>query len=152
MNKAEVEPNAEPRSQLGEAGRKKLQVIQQLAEEILLRIEQLLHQDPAVVLAKKTGVIPREIEDTQDYFLQKVRRIRKSLTELREQFEQHSEPLDRRELIRVELMVLMVLVESYRPERITEAGLKLDEQAREVISERIESLALDILNMRERLK
>ena len=57
-----------------------------------------------------------------------------------------------REQISIELMVLFVLIDCFRPERLRESGWNPDAGVEEVIRERVESLVLDVINIRERLK
>jgi hypothetical protein len=97
-------------------------------------------------------MLPREIEDSQAYFLQKIQHARNTLGELDVLLQLAHETIDVRELIRMELVMFFVLIENYRPERILESGWKPDEGTQRVIREKIESLGLDVLNVRERLK
>jgi hypothetical protein len=120
--------------------------------DILSRIEQLLHDDPAAIVDKQSGMLPREVEDSQAYFLQKIHHARTTLQELAALLQLTPEALDARALISTELMVLFVLIDSYRPERILESRWKAGEETQNVIREKIESLGLDVINMRERLK
>lgn len=131
---------------------RKLETVQRLASEILSRIEQVLNDDPAVVVDTKSAMFPREIEDSQTYFLEKIQRVRDTLRELDALLHLAPEACDQRQLIRTELMVLFVLIESYRPERILESGWKLGEAIQQVLRTKIESLGIDVINMRERLK
>ena len=130
----------------------KLDVAQRLATDILSRIEKVLHDDPAAILGKQPGMLPREIEDIQTYFLQKIQHARNTLRELADLLQLTSERLDESERISMELMVLFVLIENYRPERISESGWKPAEQVQQTLREKVESLGLDVINMRERLK
>jgi hypothetical protein len=130
----------------------KFQVLQRLTIDILSRIEQLFHDDPAGIVGKQSGMLPREIEDTQAYFLQKTQHARDTLRALSELLQLTPEPPEARELVSTELMLLFVLVESFRPQRIQELGWKPDQQIQDAIREKIEAFGLDIINMRERLK
>lgn len=149
---AEAIPKPLPPNSPSLACAQKLQVLQRLAVNILSRIEQLLHDDPAVIVGKQSGTLPREIEDSQAYFLQKIQHARNTLRELDDLLQLTSETLDARELIRAELMVIFVLIESYRPERLLELGWKPGDEIQHIIREKIESLSLDVINMRERLR
>jgi hypothetical protein len=148
----EAAPKPLPPNSASRASGQKLRVVQQLATGILFRIDQLLHDDPAAVVDKQSGMLPREIEDRQAYFLQKIQHARNTLGELDNLLQLTHETIDVRELIRMELVMFFVLIENYRPERILESGWKPDEGAQRVIREKIESLGLDVLNVRERLK
>lgn len=130
----------------------KLAAVQRLATDILSHIEQLLHDDPAAIVSRQSGTLPREIEDKQTYFLQKIQHARNTLQELADLLELTSEKVDDRELISTELMMLFVLIENYRPERILESGWTPSEEGQHTIREKVESLGLDVINMRERLK
>jgi hypothetical protein len=120
--------------------------------EILSRIEQLLREDPATIVDKQSGMLPREIEDAQSYFLEKTQHARVTLQKIASSLQLPPEKPDARELVSTGLMVLYVLVESYRTERILELGGKPSEETQNAIRESIESLGLDVINMRERLK
>jgi len=130
----------------------KLGAVQRLVTDILSRIEQLLHDQPTAVVSRQSGMLPREIEDRQTYFLHKIQHARDTLQELADLFQVTSEKVDDRELISMELIVLFVLIENYRPERILESGWNPTEEVQHAIREKLESLGLDVINMRERLK
>jgi len=130
----------------------KLGAVQRLATDILSRIEQLLHDHPTAIVSRQSGMLPREIEDRQTYFLHKIQHARDTLQELVDLLQVTSEKVDDRELISMELMVLFVLIENYRPERILESGWSPTEEVQHAIREKLESLGLDVINMRERLK
>ena len=130
----------------------KLQAAGQLATDVLARIEQLLKDNPSAVVDQKCAMLPREIEDSQTYFLQKVQHARDTLRELEELLQMTPEVRDPRELIRTELMFLFVLIDGYRPERILGSEWTPDEDIQHRIREKIESLGIDVINMRERLK
>jgi hypothetical protein len=148
----ETPPKPLPPTPPARARTQRLQAVQRLATDILSRIEQLLHDDPEAIVDKQSGMLPREIEDSQAYFLQKIQHARTTLQELPALLQLTTEALDARALISTELMVLFVLIDSYRPERILESGWKAGEETQNVIREKIESLGLDVINMRERLK
>lgn len=130
----------------------KLEAAQRLATDILSRIERILHDDPAAIVGKQSGMLPREIEDIQTYFLQKIQHARNTLQELADLLQLTSEKVNDRELISTELMVLFVLIENYRPEHILESGWNPAEEVQHTIRKKVESLGLDVINMRERLK
>jgi hypothetical protein len=130
----------------------KLQSVDRLGTDILSRLATMLQEDPASIVNPRSAMLPREVEDGQAYFLQKVVHARQTLRELADLLALTPGTLDRRELISTELMILFVLMESYRPERISESGWKLDEDTQARIREKIESLRLDVINIRERLK
>jgi hypothetical protein len=130
----------------------KLEAVQRLATDILSRIEQLLHDRPTAIVSRQSGMLPREIEDKQTYFLQKIQHARATLQEFADLLRLTSEKVDDRELISTELMVLFVLIENYRPERILESGWNPREEVQQTIREKLESLGLDVIHMRERLK
>jgi hypothetical protein len=130
----------------------KWQATEKLADEILVRLERLLREDPAAIVDKQTGMLPREVQEKQAYFLEKIVHAENTLRELARVVPRTDQAADPRQLVSTELMLFFVLVEAFRPERFTEAGFKLDERTRSTISEKIDSLVLDIFNMRERLK
>lgn len=148
----EAAPKSMPPNLPSRAWAQKLGAVQKLAGDILFRIEKLLHDDPAAVVDKNSAMLPREIEDSQAYFLQKIQHACNTIWELGDLLQLASERLDSRELVSTELIMLFVLVASYRPERILELGWKADDETQRVIREKIESLSLDVINMRERLK
>ena len=131
---------------------RKLQAVEHLTTDILSRIEKLLQQDAAAIVGKQSAMLPREIEDSQAYFLEKTSHVRTTLREISTLLPGASETLDLRELVGAELLTLFVLIESYRPERITESGWNLGEETQEALRERIDVLSLDLINMRQRLK
>jgi len=131
---------------------RKLKTIERLAMEILARVENRLQESPEAILTKQSTMLPTELDDNKQYFLKKIGRVRETLRELSNLVPLDSQTPDLRGEVGVELMVLFVLIESFRPERIAESGCSLDEGARTQIRERIESLGLDVINMRERLK
>jgi hypothetical protein len=148
----ETPPKPLPPTTPARARTQRLQVVQRLATDILSRIERLLHDDPTAIVDKHSGMLPREIEDRQAYFLQKIQHGRTTFQELADLFQLTTESLDARALISTELMVLFVLIDSYRPERILESGWKAGEEMQRAIREKIESLGLDVITLRERLK
>lgn len=131
---------------------RKLQTIERLATEILSRVENLFHERPEVILTKQATMLPAELEDSKQYFLRKVGHARETLRELSNLLPADDQTPDLRGEVSVELMILFVLIDSFRPERMAESGCNLDEEVRQAIRERIESLSLDVINMRERLK
>jgi len=126
--------------------------VHQLAMEILSRFERTVQEDPKSLLNSQCALLPREIEDSKAYFVQKITHAREVLTELASFVGIRSEGIDQRDLIKTELMLLFVLVESYRPERISEFEGKLGEDVQSQIRQLVESLHLDVINIRERLK
>jgi hypothetical protein len=149
---SEASPKPLPPAAPAHAYAQKFQVLQRLTIDILSRIEQLFHDDPAAIVGKQPGMLPPEIEDTQAYFLQKTQHARDTLRALSELLQLTPKPPEARELVSTELMLLFVLVESFRPQRIQELGWKPDQQIQDAIREKIEAIGLDIINMRERLK
>jgi len=139
-------------SQPADAYVRKLRAIDRLAMEIVSRVEKTLQETPKAILDKQSTMLPAELEDSQAYFLQKIAHARDTLQELSGLLPANPQGLDLREEITVELMILFVLIENYRPERMAESGFTTDEQMRRAIHNRIESLSLDLINMRERLK
>jgi hypothetical protein len=131
---------------------RKLDAIEWLAMDVLSRIERTLQENPAVVVDRQSTMLSREVEDTQLYFLQKIAHARTILSELKGLVQTKSDVRDLREQISIELMVLFVLIESYRPDRLLESGWNPGQGIQETLRERIELLGLDIINMRERLK
>jgi hypothetical protein len=127
-------------------------MVQQIAKEILFRVEQVLRDDPAAVLAKQSAMLPRELEDSQVYFLQKIEHVRQTVGELQDLLQLAPVSLDIRERVATELMLFFVLIESYRPERMVESGWRPNDEIERILREKIESLSLDIINVRERLK
>jgi hypothetical protein len=148
----EAAPEPLPPNPPSRAWVQKLGAVERLANDILSRIEQLLNDDPAALVDKRSAMLPREIEDRQAYFLQKIQHACNTMRELGDLLQLASERLDSRELVSTELMMLFVLITSYRPERILELGWKTDDETQRLIREKIESLSLDVINMRERLK
>ena len=130
----------------------RLKAVQFLIAGALGRVEQILNDSPATVLDSKSTKLPREIEESQTYFLQKIQHLRDTLQELDDLLHLAPETCDPRELIRAELMVVFVLIDSYRPERVVESGWRPDGDVQNTIRRGIESLGLDVINMRERLK
>ena len=140
-------------SKPAEAYARKLRAIDRLAMEIVCRVEKVLQDTPEAILGKQsTTMLPAELADVQSYFLRKIAHARGTLQELSGLLPANPDALDLREEVNVELMILFVLIESYRPERIVESGFDTDEQMRQAIQNRIESLSLDLINLRERLK
>jgi hypothetical protein len=148
----EAPPKPLPPTTPARAYAQKFQVLQRLTIDILSRIEQLLHDDPAAIVGKQAGMLPREIEDSQAYFLQKTQHARETLRALSDLLQLTPETPEARGLVSTELMLLFVLVESFRPQRIQELGWKPDQGIQDAIREKIEAFGLDIINMRERLK
>jgi hypothetical protein len=120
--------------------------------DILSRFARMLQEDPASIVNPRSAMLPREIEDSQAYFLQKITHASQTLRELADLLQIPSATPDRRELVSTELMILFVLMESYQPERILESGWRLTEETQAGIRDKIESLRLDVINIRERLK
>lgn len=131
---------------------KKVRAVEHAAAGVLSRIEQLLHQEPTLILNKQSTLLPREIEDGQAYLLDKIAHARAILGELGNLLHVSDEKVDLRELISAELMTLMVLFEIYRPKRMLQSGWKPGKQFEDLFEEKLEQLDLDVINMRERLK
>lgn len=131
---------------------RKLDAVEWLAADILTRIEKAVHENPAAIIDKQSTMPPRELQESQAYFLQKIAHARQILRELSSLLGTRSENPELRERISVELMIFFVLIEGYRPERMLESGWNPGEDALEEVRARIESLGLDVINIRERLK
>lgn len=130
---------------------RKLTAVERVATDILSRIEKILREDPSAIVDSKTQMLPREIEDKQAYFLGKIERAQKTLKGLADLVVTGPADIALHEQIGVELMVFSVLIEYFRPQRIRASGWNPG-GAEDAIREKIESLVLDIINMRERLK
>jgi len=126
---------------------RRLEAFHCLAGKTLERVEELLGRR-----SESWRLSPCEIEEWQRYFLVKLQHARGILREMADLLPTSVELPDNRELISTELMVLFILAENCRPERMLESGWKPDEEMQQSIREKIESLGLDIINMRERLK
>lgn len=149
---AEAPARGMPANPSGLAYLQKLNAVQQVATDILSRIGKILEENPGAIVDKQTAMLPREQEDKQKYFLEKIARAHRTLNELAGLLQTTSQGASPHDQIREELKVLFVLIESFRPERMVESGLDPGERVQEAIRERVQSLALDIINMRERLK
>lgn len=131
---------------------RKLEGVQRLATDLLSRLDQLIQDDARAVVSKPLAMLPREIEDNQTYFLQKIHHARDTLLALGDVLQLTRDTAPQPGLISIELAMLFVLIENYRPERLLESGWNLTEEERQTIRERFDSINLDIFNMRERLK
>ncbi|HTZ82358.1 MAG TPA: hypothetical protein VMB66_04165 [Candidatus Acidoferrales bacterium] len=136
----------------GAAYMRKLDATEWLAMDILDRIENTVQQNPSALMVNRLSMLPRELQEGQEYLLQKVAHARKMLNELSTLLQTRSEIPDVRERIKIELMIFFVLIANYRPETINEPRWKPGADVLEAIRERIESLNLDVINIRERLK
>lgn len=141
-----------PAAATGAAYMRKLDAVEWIAMDILSRIEKIVQENPAAIVDRLSTKLPRELADSQAYFLQKIAHARKMLNELSGLLQTRSENVELRERMSVELMIFFVLIESYRPERMLESGWNPGEEAREAVQDRIESIGLDVINIRERLK
>lgn len=131
---------------------RKLKAAERVASDILARLATTVREDPAAIADNHATMLPREIEDQQTYFLGKIAHIQETLKELGGLLPSSSREATVREQISIELMVLFVLIDCFRPERLRESGWNPDAGVEEVIRERVESLVLDVINIRERLK
>lgn len=136
----------------GAAYMRKLDAAEWLAMDILDRIENTVQQNPNALMVDRLSMPPCELQERQEYLLQKIAHARKTLNELSTLLQTRSETPDIRERIKIELMIFFVLIENYRPETINEPGWKPGAGVLEAIRERIESLQLDVINFRERLR
>ncbi len=130
----------------------KLRAVDRLASDIVSKVETTLTENPGVILNRSSTNLPREVEDRQAYFLEKVSHVRRILSDLAELLELTSAAADDRELLKGELAMLFVLIQSYRPEYMSESGWHPSHDVRTAVEEKVESLSLDIINLRERLK
>lgn len=128
----------------------KLRAVDRLSGDILSKVETSLRENPAGVL--NASCLPREVEDRQAYFFEKISHARGILGDLAELLKLGSAASDDRELLKAELAMLFALVQSYQPEHIQESGWNPSEDIRAAVHEKLESLTLDIINLRERLK
>lgn len=126
--------------------------MQQLVKEILVRIEVYFRDDPLAIVDRQEGAQPREIEDAQSYFLEKIGHARETMREMAELLRLPGGSAEKRELIRGELMALFVLVESLRPSQDSERGPDAGEETMRSIYMAIDALGLDVINLRQRLK
>ncbi len=136
----------------GAAYMRKLDAVEWLAMDILDRIQRLVQQNPAALMANRLAMLPRELQEGQQYLIEKISRARKTLNELSVLVRTRSETPDLRERVSIELMIFFVLIENYRPETIKEPRWKPGAGVFDAIRARIESLQLDVINIRERLK
>ena len=131
---------------------RKLRAVERVALDILSRVQRILQENPAAIIDEQAAMLPRELEDQQSYFLEKIGRAQKTLKELTGLLLTGPENLVVREQISVELMVFFVLIDLFRTQRIRESGWDPGEGMEELIQQKVESLSLDVINMRERLK
>lgn len=133
-----------------EAVRKRLQSLRFLLEGGLKRLEDIIQaQDP---LTDDRQVQSLEIDDTRDYFLKKLRNIRSNLQHMAEQLDLSAALPETREILHLELLALLVLVEGSRAPQIAAGDGEFDRKVREVLRNTIEDVALDLLNLRARVK
>ncbi len=141
-----------PRNPAANAYVRKSNAIKLVAMDLLSHMEKTLQQNPAAIVGKQTNMLPRERQDKQAYFLEKITHARKTLNELMDLLPAKTEDPAIHEQISAELMVFFALIESFRPQRMLESGWNPGEVAQAAIREKVESLVLDVVNMRERLK
>jgi hypothetical protein len=124
----------------------------QLATDIIARMEQRFREDPLAIVEQQAGTQPREIEEAQSYFKEKMEHIRESLRELADLLRLSPDAAEKPDLIRGELLAFFVLVESLRPARDAEAGPNVGEASGRLLCQAFDSLSLDVINLRQRLK
>ena len=139
-------------SPAGVAYLRKLTAVERVATDILSRIEKILRENPTAISDTRATMLPHELEDKQAYFLERIAHTRKTLAELAGLLSTGSQEAPLHEQISAELMAFFVLIECFRPHRIRASGWTQSEAAEVAIRESVESLVLDVVSMRERLR
>lgn len=130
---------------------RKLRTAARVATDVLSRIEKTLRDNPSAVAGTKTQMLSRELEDKHAYFLEKTATAQKTLNEIASLLPTASEDIALHEQIALELMSFLVVIESFRPRRVHESGWDPG-VSEDAIRAKLDSLVLDAINMRERLK
>jgi hypothetical protein len=134
------------------AARTRLRTLKQAAEESLARIDALIETVHTAESQELAGALEIAAKENRDYFAGKMGRVRERLEALGQQLNFGDCVSDDRQLLRLELIHLHVLLESCRPDRLASYGIYLDARQSGVLAESIEALVLDVVNMRARIK
>jgi hypothetical protein len=131
---------------------RRLSAVERVAADLLSRVDKILREDPAAIADRYGTMLPRELEDRQAYFLEQAASAQRMLNELASLLPRDLVGSSPRDQIGVELMLLFVLIECFRPERLQESGWAPDLEVQDAIREKLDRLALVVVNMRQRLK
>lgn len=132
------------------AVRERLQAARLLLENGLARLQQVIEQRQP--LAAPPSVQGIDIDDSRAFFLEKFQNIRASLQNMAEQLNLPAIYPENKQILDLELLALMVVVERTRAPQIATGDSEFDGKVREVLNDTIESVVLDLLNLRARLK
>jgi len=130
--------------------RERLQAVRFVLEEGVTRVERLV--DSGSFLNTNRHLEKLEFNDEREFFVQKLTAIRQSLQLMAERLElPASFPEDKR-ILQLELFALTVIVEGARANHIVSGDSAFDQKVREVLADSIDNIALDLLNLRARVK
>lgn len=148
------DPNPKAKSSRSsvDVARRRLRTLGQATEESLARIDALIEVAHKTETQELTGALAMAAKENREYFDGKMARVRERLALMVQQLNFGDCVLDERQLLRLELIHLHVLLECGRPERLASCGIYLDARQSAVLGESIEALVLDVVNMRARIK
>jgi len=144
------QPHAMERDSHEETVRARLRAVRFVLEDGLIRVERLIQEGcllPANRQAQKL-----EVDDNRDYFIQKLTNIRLNLQLMAEQLNLPRNFPESKQVLQLELLSLTVLVEGSRASHLVTGDGDFDQKVRNVLNDSIENIALDLLNLRARVK
>lgn len=130
--------------------RERLQAARFLLESRLTHLQEIVEQDR--FLTSHPSARGLDINDSRDFFLEKFHNIRASLKHMAEELNLPMTPPKNKEVLDLELLALMVVVERSRAPQIAPDDCEFDRHVREVLRDTIESVALDLLKLRARIR
>jgi hypothetical protein len=128
----------------------RLQAVRFLLENGLTRVEQLIQQEGPLTPNRQAQKL--KVDDHREYFLQKLTNIRQSLRFMAEQLDLPVNFPESKHVLQLELVSLTVLVEASRASHLVPGGDDFDQKVRSILDGSIENIALDLLNLRARVK
>jgi hypothetical protein len=128
----------------------RLQAVRFLLENGLTRVEQLVQEEGLLTPNRQAQKL--EVDDNREYFLQKLTNIRQSLRFMAEQLNLPANFPESKQVLQLELVSLTVLVEASRASHLVPGGGDFDQKVRSILDDSIENIALDLLNLRARVK
>lgn len=130
--------------------RERLQAVRFVLEEGVSRVERLI--ESGSFLNTNRHLEKLEFNDEREFFVQKLTGIRQSLQLMADRLELPASFPEERRILQLELFALTVIVEGARSNHLVAGDTAFEKKVRDVLADSIENIALDLLNLRARVK
>jgi hypothetical protein len=144
------QPTSKLQLQLPAIPRERVQANWSLASDLLDRMEHVLQSPTEPDSTPDLG--PSIAREDRQYLLSKIVQIRVHLERLRQRLEMRQVSSTVQQVLNAGLLCVYVLFENCRPERFGDAGINIEQTSRYALEEGVAELALQVMNMRARLR